>query len=247
MKKSFQIILALSSALAAFSYAQTENTVSGVEPLANSAQLPHLQKQGTATQLIVEGKPFLMIAGELHNSTCGGFEYMKPVWKRLAAKNLNTVVGTASWELVEPTEGKFDFSLVDSEIIGAREAHLKLILIWFASWKNGSSVYIPSWVKEDYKMYPRAKDETGKPLEILSTFGEASCEADANAFAALMHHIREVDGKEQTIVMVQVENEVGVIDNLGKAPGNARRDFSPAANAAYSGPVPKKLMEYLSA
>ncbi len=245
MKKSFQIILALSSALAAFSYAQTENTVSGVEPLANSAQLPHLQKQGTATQLIVEGKPFLMIAGELHNSTCGGFEYMKPVWKRLAAKNLNTVVGTASWELVEPTEGKFDFSLVDSEIIGAREAHLKLILIWFASWKNGSSVYIPSWVKEDYKMYPRAKDETGKPLEILSTFGEASCEADANAFAALMHHIREVDGKEQTIVMVQVENEVGVIDNLGKAPGNARRDFSPTANAAYSGPVPKKLMDYL--
>ncbi len=212
----------------------------------SSSQIPHLEKHGAAMRLVVEGKPFLMISGELHNSTAGGFEYMRPVWKRLAQKNLNSVIATVSWELIEPVEGKFDFALVDSMIAGARAVNLKLALIWFASWKNASSVYIPSWVKKNYQKYPRARDEHGKPLEILSTFGKASCEADAKAFAALMRHIKEVDSKQQTVVMMQVENEVGVLDNLGSAPGNARRDFCDPANAAYNGPVPKELMAYLA-
>jgi beta-galactosidase GanA len=212
----------------------------------DTMQIPWLEKQGTATRLVVEGKPFLMIAGELHNSTCGGLATMRPVWKRMAAKNLNTVIATVSWELTEPEEGKFDFTLVDSMITGAREANLKLVLIWFASWKNAGSVYIPSWVKRDYEKYPRAKDGTGKPLEILSTFGEASCEADARAFAALMRHIKETDNEQQTVVMVQVENEAGMLDNTGATPGNARRDFSDKANAAYSSPVPPELLSYLA-
>jgi len=210
-----------------------------------TSQIPTLKKQGTTTQLIVNGKPFLMIAGELHNSTAGGFEYMRPVWKKLAEKNLNTVIATVSWELIEPVQGQFDFALVDSTIAGARSANLKLVLIWFGSWKNASSVYIPSWVKKDYEKYPRVKDENGVPLEILSTFGKSSEEADAIAFAALMRHIREVDGKQQTVVMVQVENEVGVLDHMGKTPGNARRDFSAVANEAYNSQVPAELMNYL--
>lgn len=225
------------------------------ESITISTQIPHLEKQGTATQLVVDGKPFLLIAGELHNSTCGGFEYMRPVWKRMAAKNLNSVIATISWELVEPEEGKFDFALVDSIISGARKANLKLVLIWFASWKNAGSIYIPSWVKKDFEKYPRARDENGKPLEILSTFSDASCEADARAFAALMRHIEEVDAKEQTVVMMQVENEMGLLDHFGREPygreisddpGNARRDFSVPANKAYNGPVPEELIDYLT-
>jgi len=212
-----------------------------------SKNIPHLERQGTATRLVVDGKPFLMISGELHNSTCGGFEYMRPVWNRLAQKNLNSVIATVSWELIEPEEGRFDFALVDSIIAGARSADLKLVLIWFASWKNASSVYIPSWVKKDYIKYPRAKDEYGKPLEILSTFGEASCEADAKAFAALMRHIREVDSRQQTVLMIQVENEMGMLDNKGDSAGNARRDFCDQANTAYNSSVPEKLMNYLMA
>ncbi len=207
---------------------------------------PYLEKQGTATRLVVKGKPFLLISGELHNSTCGGFESMKPVWQKLAKKNLNSVIASVSWELVEPEQGKFNFALVDSMIMGARKADLKLVLIWFASWKNASSVYIPSWVKKEYSTYPRAKDEHGKTLEILSTFGNASREADCAAFAALMRHIREIDAIKQTVVMMQVENEVGLLDHLGKTPGNARRDFSASANAAYNGPVPNELIKYLS-
>ncbi|MBI5009328.1 MAG: beta-galactosidase [Bacteroidia bacterium] len=218
------------------------------EPVAvnqsSADRIPYLEKQGTAARLVVDGKPFLMISGELHNSTCGGFEYMRPVWKRMADKNLNSVIATVSWELIEPEEGRFDFALVDSTIDGARKAGLKLALIWFGSWKNSGSVYIPSWIKRNYEKYPRVIDEEGKPLEILSTFGKESEKADAKAYAALMRHIKEVD-YDHTVILMQVENEMGILDMPGKNPGAARRDFSSAANEAYRGEVPKKLTDYL--
>jgi hypothetical protein len=210
----------------------------------NTRKIPYIEKQGKAARLVVDGKPFLMIAGELHNSTCGGFEYMRPVWKRMAEKNLNSVIATVSWELIEPEEGELNFDLVDSTIAGARKAGLRLALIWFGSWKNAGSVYIPSWVKKNYEKYPRVKDEEGKPLEILSTFGKESMNSDARAFSALMRHLKEVDS-DHTVIMMQVENEIGILDNPGKTTGAARRDFSASANEAYNGSVPKKLMDYL--
>jgi beta-galactosidase GanA len=241
----FRVFLALSLVFAANSCTQKDPGLSDKSKQNNPKQIPHLEKQGTANRLVVDGKPYLMIAGELHNSTAGGFDSMRPVWKKLAAKNLNSVIATVSWELIEPVQGKFDFSLVDSTIAGARSANLKLVLIWFGSWKNASSVYIPSWVKNDFEKFLRVRDEQGIPLEIVSTFGNATMESDATAFAALMHHIKEVDSEQQTVVMMQVENEVGILDHMGKTPGNARRDFSDPANAAFNSGVPKELMDYL--
>jgi hypothetical protein len=271
--KNFMILvrssLALLLVLAVFSSGTNENGASNQESITVSSHIPYLKRQGTATQLIVKGKPFMLICGELHNSTCGSAEYMRPVWKDLADRNLNSVIATVSWELVEPEEGKFDFSLVDSVINGAREANLKLVLIWFASWKNAGSIYIPSWMKTNYEKYPRARDEQGKPLEILSTLGEVSRDADAKAFAELMRHIKEVDSDDNTVIMMQVENEMGLRDHdallpenkhrfgameelelamkvhVGKSQGNARRDFSEPANRAFYGSVPKKLIDYL--
>jgi hypothetical protein len=217
--------------------------------LAGNAQsnintIPHLEKHGNTARLVVDGKPMLLLCGELHNSSTGGLDYMRPIWKRMAEKNLNSVIAAVSWELVEPAEGNFDFTLVDSTIAGARAANLKLILIWFASWKNGGSIYMPAWVKKDDKKFPRVKDRSGKSLEILSAFGEATMKADARAFAALMHHIKETDSRYQTVIMMQVENEMGVLDNPG-IPGNASRDCSPAAEAAFHAEVPATLMNYL--
>ncbi|MBW6501686.1 MAG: DUF5597 domain-containing protein [Bacteroidales bacterium] len=195
-------------------------------------------KQGTATQLIVDGSPFLMLAGELHNSSMGGIEYMRPIWKRMADANLNTLISTASWELVEPEEGRFNFEHVDSMIIGARKAGLKLVVIWFASWKNSASSYVPSWVKLDKERFPLVKDEQGNTLNILSTFSEESCNADAKAFAALMEHIRQIDGEHHTVVMMQVQNEIGTL--------RTKRDYSEPANAAFYTTVPAELMDYLN-
>lgn len=170
---------------------------------AQNVAIPHLEPRGSAKQLFVNGKPFLMLGGELHDSSTGGVEYMRPIWKPMADANLNTVIASASWELVEPVEGKYDFVLVDSMIMGARKEGLKLIVLWFGTWKNGMSTYIPAWVKKDPKRFPMVKDEKGNILNVVTTLSAEARDTDARAFAALMKHIKEVDGKNQTVIMVQ--------------------------------------------
>jgi hypothetical protein len=202
-----------------------------------SSSIPHLEKRGQATQLIVDGRPFLILAGELTNSASSSMEYMEPYWPKLAAANMNTVLAAVTWELVEPEPGKFDFALVDGAIREARRNHLHLIFLWFGSWKNGESTYTPLWVKKNQKQYPLFLPESGQAITYLSVFKEANWKADANAFAALMRHIREVDGDAHTVIMMQVENEVG-------CPG-ATRDQLPEAKAAFNAPVPKPLMDYM--
>jgi beta-galactosidase GanA len=201
-------------------------------------QIPHLEKQGSAQQLIVDGRPFLVIGGELHNSSSSSLEYMTPIWKRMLDLNFNTVLAGVSWELIEPEEGRFDFRLVDGLIDGARRNNLRLVLLWFGSWKNGMSSYIPLWVKKDYKRFARVELSGGRTVEVLSTLCRANWEGDARAFAALMRHLRDVDGNGHTVVMIQVENEVGVLRDS--------RDRSEAANQAFGQAVPQALMDGLA-
>jgi len=199
--------------------------------------IPHLEKKGTATQFIVDGKPFIALCGELTNNAATSLEYMKPVWPTLKAGNLNSVIAGVSWAMVEPEEGKYNFDIVGAVINEARKNDLKLIFIWFASWKNGLSSYIPDWVKKDYERFPRVKINDGEPIELLTPIREENRNADARAFANLMKYIKEVDSSQRTVIMIQVENEVGVLRDS--------RDRSAAANEAYKGPVPKELMSYI--
>jgi hypothetical protein len=199
---------------------------------------PHLVKAGTRYELIVEGKPFLILGGELMNSSSASAAYMSPEWPRIAAYHMNTVLAPLSWELIEPEEGHFNFKDVDGLIQGARENHLHLVFLWMGSWKNGMSSYAPMWVKRDTRRFPRAVGRAGNALDVLSPMpGVATEAADAHAFAALMKHIREIDGTNHTVLMMQVENEVGIL--------GSSRDFSPLANKAYSEQVPTALMNYL--
>ena len=202
-----------------------------------ASTIPHLEKRGLATQLIVDGKPFLALGGELLNSSSSGLRYMDTIWPKLAKMNLNTVLGGVSWDLIEPTEGKFDFTTVDSMIQNAEKHKMKLVVLWFASWKNGMSHYAPEWVKKDTARFPRVVIANGKKLEILSTFSKNNVQADSKAFAALMKHIKEVDGKNHTVIMAQVENEVGIIGDS--------RDRSREANNVFLNFVPTEFMNYL--
>ena len=213
---------------------------------AQTAPLPQIRENGAVKHLYVDGKPFIMLAGELHNSSASSTAYMRPVWDKLARLNLNTVIGTVSWELLEPEEGKFDFTLVDSEIHEARTRNMRLVLIWFATWKNASASYAPHWVKNNRARFPvvltkpqggRANMFAGLSAGSLTALGEASVAADSKAFRALMRHIREVD-PEHTVIMMQVENEAGLLGDS--------RDRSPLAEAAWTKPVPADLMNYLT-
>lgn len=206
--------------------------------LSQEASAPHLETRGAATQLIVDGKPFILLSGELSNSSSSNLEHMKPVWPKLASMGLNAVVTPLSWELIEPKEGSFDFALVDGLLDQARQQRMHIVFLWLASWKNGMSSYAPVWVKQDTRRFPRVI-LSGNEVEVLTPASEATEEADGKAFAALMQHIKEVDGQQHTVVAMQVENEVGVLGDS--------RDRSDAADKEFAAAVPSELTSYLEA
>ncbi len=200
-----------------------------------SSSLPQLVRRGTATLLMVDGQPYLIRGGEIGNSSMQR-SWLAPSWAKFQALNMNTVVAPVYWDVVEPAEGDFDWSTVDELLEDARAHGMRLVLLWFGSWKNSMSCYAPGWVKTDVARFPRCLDSAGAPMEILTPFSDSNRDADVRAFAALMAHLREVDAAH-TVVLVQVENEIGMIPEP--------RDHSPAARAAFAGAVPAVLTAYL--
>ena len=201
------------------------------------ATIPHLERHGTTKHLIVDGKPLLMLAGETGNSIASDLKCLDEIWPKIVRMNLNTLLVPVYWELIEPTEGMFDFSLVDGAINGARKHNIRLVFLWFGTWKNSMSCYAPLWVKTDQKRFPRARDAEGRALEILTPFSSENLAADAKVFAALMKHLRKVDSDHHTVVLIQVENEIGMIPSA--------RDHSAEANESFSKNVPTELLQHL--
>jgi len=199
-----------------------------------NAPIPHLKQENGITRLYVDGKPFIALGGEIHNSSSSSLQYMdEKVWPYLRGLHLNTVIAPVFWELIEPEEGTFDFELVDGLLARAREEGVRLVLLWFGLWKNGLSSYAPSWVKKDHRTYFRARYPGGIASETISPLCEAAVAADARAFERLMGHLKDVDGMRHTVIMMQVENEIGFL--------GAPRDFSDVAERRFAERVPETL------
>ena len=194
--------------------------------------MPQVVKQGRKYSLLVDGKPFILLGGQVNNSS-GWPDRMKEIWPVFKLMNANTAEIPVYWEAVEPKQGEFHFEAVDQIIKDARAQRLKLVLLWFATWKNGVMDYAPDWVKQDTVKYPRMIDAGGRPVRVLSPHSEATMNADRTAFAAFMRHLKEVDGEEHTVIMVQVQNEPGSL--------YTDRDHSLAANKLFEGPAPAAL------
>ncbi|KQV48867.1 glycoside hydrolase [Pelomonas sp. Root1217] len=200
---------------------------------AGAAELPRLVQRDGHHALLVDGKPFLMLGAQAHNSS-NYPRALSKVWNAAKDAHTNTVLMPVAWEQVEPEEGHFDFSFVDTLVKEARQNKQHLVLLWFATWKNTSAAYTPAWVKLNPKRFPAMLDRDGKPSYCLSPFGEETLRADKRAFVALMTHLKKIDADKHTVLMVQVENEVGTYGLV--------RDFSPVAQAAFEQPVPAAVL-----
>jgi len=185
--------------------------------------------------LVVDGEPFLILGAQANNSSNYPAMFAE-VWPVVERMHANTLVMPVAWEQLEPAEGVFDFSFVDALLAQAREKDRRLVLLWFASWKNTAPAYAPAWVKQDTTRFPRMRNPDGSAHYALSPHGAETMAADARAFARLMRHLREND-PGHTVIMVQVENETGSYD--------LARDHAPAAEALFRGPVPEELARVL--
>ena len=202
-------------------------------PRALSVEAPRLvQKDGRYT-LLVEGRPYLILGGQIHNSS-GWPSELPQVWQSMAALHANTVEAPVYWEQLEPQQGHFDFTNVDQIVEGARAHNLHVVLLWFGTWKNGNMHYVPAWVKEDAKRFPHVIRPDGEPIDVLSPMSRNTLEADKAAFVALTRHLKQIDTEQHTVLLIQVENESG---NVGSV-----RDNSAEANKEFAGPVPTELL-----
>ncbi len=204
--------------------------------LAGGQTMPRIEKRDGRYSMVVDGKPYLMLGAQINNSSSWAGT-LPDVWPALKDLHANTVEAPVYWEQMEAEPGKFDFTNVDLLIHGARENHLRLVLLWFGTWKNGQNHYVPEWVKRDTKRYPREENARGKLLDVMSPHSETNLAADKRAFGALMRHVREVDGTEKTVILIQVENESGSVGSV--------RDFSAAAQKQFQMAVPETLVKAL--
>jgi Domain of unknown function (DUF5597)/Glycosyl hydrolases family 35 len=211
-------------------------------PIAGNAQsaakpIASIEKKDSSFRLLVDGSPYLMLSGQVHNSSTSNADDLGKALDVLVGWHANTAEVPIYWEAIEPKPGQFDFRSVDLAIQAARKRELHLVLLWFGTWKNGESHYTPEWVKRDKQKYARVQGPRGEETEIISPLCRAAMEADARAFAALLQHLKSIDEAERTVLMVQVENEPGLL--------GTDRDYSEAANRLFDGPVPKELLSFL--
>jgi Domain of unknown function (DUF5597)/Beta-galactosidase len=205
--------------------------------MAQSSEMPRLEKDGSHYYLLVDGKPFYILGAQVHNSS-GWPDALETSWPVLHNIHCNTVMVPVYWEAIEPKQGVFDFTTVDADIQQARAQGLRLTLSWFGTWKNGAMTYVPSWVKDNPTTYPPMLNPAHQPVEALSPMSDTSRHADRTAFAAFMRHIKQIDGTTHTVILIQVENEAGVL--------GTDRDYSEQATASFQGSVPPEVLASLN-
>ena len=198
--------------------------------------LPEIRKAGEKYTFYVDGEPFIVLGAQLWNSSAWP-AITDQFWNQAGELGCNTLEAPVYWQNIEPEPGKFNFKELEHLILSAREQNLKLILLWFGSYKNGRSQYAPPWVLENTEQYPRMKDGNGQEIYVLSAVSRTNLEADKRAFVEFMKCIKRIDEGSRTVIMIQVENEPGSMWT--------DRDYSEAADRIFEKQVPGEIIQKL--
>ncbi len=189
--------------------------------------LPHLVQKNGRHALMVDGEPFLILGAQCNNSSAWP-AILPKIWSAMKVLNVNTLEIPIYWEQFEPQPGHYDYTVVDTIITQARQNDLRLVLLWFATWKNGSNHYMPKWMKLQPEKYPNIIGKDGRQIDSPSPHAQATLKADIKAFSAFMRHLKEFD-QQHTVIMVQVQNEPGSWGTV--------RDYSLQAQKLFESPV----------
>jgi hypothetical protein len=200
---------------------------------ANTGMIPKMVEKNGHHALLVDGKPFLILGGQAHNSSAWP-GMMPQLWFAVEKMHANTLEIPIYWEQIEEQQGKFDFSLINILLVQAREHKIHLVLLWFATWKNGSNHYMPEWMKRDAGKYPNLIGVKGQAVDSPSPNIKATMDADIKAFATVMKYLKKAD-PQHTVIMIQVENESGAWGSV--------RDYSADAQKLFEGNVPAELLK----
>ncbi|AVY67307.1 beta-galactosidase [Xanthomonas translucens pv. undulosa] len=204
--------------------------------LAHAEEMPRYVSRDGHHALFVDGAPYSIMAAQLHNSSAWP-QVLPQALDAVQALHANTVEAPVYWEQFEPEPGRYDYRNVDALVEQSRARGLRLIVLWFGTWKNGQMHYVPEWIKRDPATYPRMRDAKGEPVDVLSPHAPANVQADARAFAALMQHLRKIDAGRYTVIAVQVQNEPGAIGTV--------RDHGAAGERAFDAAVPADVLQRL--
>jgi hypothetical protein len=182
---------------------------------------------------MVDGRPFFPLGGQSSTASAYNDKESETAFKAVKLLHGNTLWTNVYWEHIEPEEGKFDFTMVDDLLASARRYGLKLILLWFATWKNATMDYAPDWVKTNPQRFKRVISPSGMDLWTLSSHCKANFEADKKAFIAFCKYLKVKD-TDHTVISIQIENEPGIL--------GSDRDYGPEGQTLFNSPVPTGLI-----
>ncbi len=181
-----------------------------------------------------KGNPIFLVGLQAHNSSTGTGMIKKTIHAtKLYGGNL--IEAPIYWNKIEAEMDVYEMDSLKELIDEVRQAGLKLIVLWFATSKNGHPNYAPDYIKLNPKDYRLAIGTDNAPVASLSVHCKETLHRDRLAFEKVMEFIKEYDSTEKTVIAVQIENEMGY--------ANTDRDYSAPAQTDYNKGVPLMIQE----
>jgi hypothetical protein len=173
--------------------------------------IAHFEELNGRKAFFVDGKPFIILGLQWDCDGCYTPEDMDPFFEHGEKMGLNTASLLLYWKEIEPVKGEYRFEMLDHRIEMARKHNMKIVLVWFGSYKNGNLTYAPDYIRFDHKTYTKVIDKHGKVhTNFCCPTARETHRRDELALIEVFKHLKEVDSETHTVILFQMENETGI-------------------------------------